>query len=199
VIKAIVFDYGGVLSTEASLRSFGAIYATKFGKNPEDFNKLIIENWTHARVNNINSKLFWKNLANFIGIGPNLLRKDFMDFFWFREEVFELVKKLKKNRYKLGLLSNQIEDWLEEIIENHKFNQTFNVIVTSYKSKITKPDVSIFREIVEKLNVKPTECIYIDDMEKNIPPAKQLGMNTILFTDFENLKKELMSFSVKID
>jgi len=198
MIKAIIFDYGGVLSAEASLSSFGAIYAPKFGKNPEDFNKLIFENWDHARVNNINSKLFWKNLANFIEIDPNSLRKDFMDFFGFREEVFELIKKIKKNRYKLGLLSNQIEDWLEEIIENHKLNQTFDAIVTSYKSKIAKPDISIFKEIVEKLNVKPTECIYIDDMDKNIPPAKQLGMKTILFRDNKQLIKELKDLGVKI-
>ncbi|MFH1001074.1 MAG: HAD family phosphatase [Bacteroidota bacterium] len=199
MIKAIIFDYGGVLSAEASLRSFGEIYAPKFEKNTEDFNKLIVDIWTQARVNKINSKLFWEKLAIFLETDVKSLRKDFMDFFGFREEVFELVKKLKRNEYKLGLLSNQIEDWLEEIIENRQFNQTFDVIVTSYKSGIAKPDISIFKEIVEKLDVKPTECIYIDDMEKNIPPAKQLGMKTILFTDFENLKKELASFSVIID
>lgn len=199
MIKAIIFDYGGVLSAEASLRSFGAMYAQKFQKNPEDFNTVIIENWIPARVNKIDSRLFWKNLANFLGTDAKLLRKDFMDFFGFREEVFELIKKLKKNGYRLGLLSNTLEDWFEEIIQNRKFNQTFDVIVTSYKSKIAKPDISIYNEIVEKLNVKPDECIYIDDLEKNIPPAKQLGMKTILFTDFENLKKELASLSVKFD
>lgn len=196
--KAIIFDYGGVLSAEASLYSFGTFYAPKFGKNPEDFHKLIIENWDQARVNKMNSKLFWKNLANFIGIDPTSFRKDFLDFFEFREEVFELVKKLKKNKYKLGLLSNQIEDWLEEIIENHKFNQIFDVIVTSYKSKVAKPDISIFKEIVEKLNVKSTECVYIDDLDKNIPPAKQLGMKTILFKNNKQLIKELKNLGVKI-
>ncbi|MDP2749477.1 MAG: HAD-IA family hydrolase [Nanoarchaeota archaeon] len=199
MIKAIIFDYGGVLSAEASLQSFGAYYAPKFGKNPEEFSKLIIENWRLARVSDISSKLFWKNLAEFIGIAPDVLRKDFLAFFGFREEVFELVKELKKKKYKLGLLSNQIEDWLEEVIENRKFNKTFDVIVTSYKSRIAKPDVSIFEEIVEKLKVKPAECIYIDDLKRNIPPAKQLGMKTILFTDLKQLKKELAAFSVKID
>lgn len=197
MIKAIIFDYGGVLSSETNLCSFGTGYAAKFEKNPEEFNKIITENWRLARVNNISSKLFWKNLADFIGIDPNLLRKDLMDFFGFRQDVFNLAKKLKKNKYKLGLLSNQIEDWMEEVIKKYKFNQTFDVIVTSYESKIAKPDISIFREIVKKLNVKPEECIFIDDLDKNVLSAKQIGMKTILFTNFKNLKKELISFSVK--
>jgi len=199
MINAIIFDYGGVLSAETSLRSFGALYAPKFGKNVEEFSELIVENWAHARVNAISSRLFWNNLAGFIGIDSHIVRKDFMDFFGFREDVFALVKKLKKNGYRLGLLSNQIEDWLEEIIENRKFNQLFDVIVTSYTSKIAKPDISIFKETIVKLQVKPAECVYIDDLEKNIPPAKHLGMKTILFTDFETLKKELSLLSVKID
>jgi putative hydrolase of the HAD superfamily len=199
MIKAIIFDYGGVLSAQAGLRDFGTMYAPKFGKNPEDFNTVIVDTWKLARVNDIDSKSFWVKLADFLDIDAKTLRKDFMEFFGFREEVFQLVKKLKKNGYKLGLLSNHIEDWLEEIIENRKFNRTFDVIVTSYKSRVAKPDIAIFKEIVGKLNVKSTECVYIDDMEKNIPPAKQLAMNAILFTSFENLKKELALLSVVTD
>jgi epoxide hydrolase-like predicted phosphatase len=199
MIKAIIFDYGGVLSAETSLSAFGALYAPKFGKSPQDFSRIIIENWNHAKINTISSSAFWQNLASFIGINPETVRKDFMDYFGFREDVFQLVKRLKKNGYKIGLLSNHIEDWLEEIIENRKFNQLFDVIVTSYKSRIAKPDISIFKETVEKLHVKPAECVYIDDLEKNIPPAKEIGMKAILFVDFEKLKKKLVSFSVKID
>ena len=199
VIKAIIFDYTGVLSVESILRSFGDRYAPKFGKDPEEFKKLFIDNWLQARVNKINSSVFWENLANFLEVDKETFRKDFMDFLGFRPEVYELIKHLKKREYKLGLLSNHIEDWLEEIIENHKLDEIFDVIVTSYKSGVAKPDISIFNEIVEKLEVNPNECVYIDDMEKNIPPAKKLGMKTILFTDLENLKKDLASLNVKLD
>ncbi|NQV08635.1 HAD family phosphatase [Candidatus Woesearchaeota archaeon] len=193
MIKAIIFDYGGVLSVNANLRLFGENYALKFGANPEKFNKLMINNWFQARVNKIDSELFWKNLSDFLKIEKEVLRKDFMDFFGFRYDVLELIKKLKKN-YKLGLLSNQIEDWLEEVIEEHKLDEVFNVIVTSYESKLAKPDIAIFKETVKRLGVKPAECVYVDDLETNIPPAKKVGMKTILFRDFEQLKKELEPF-----
>jgi len=191
MIKAIIFDYGGVLSVEANLNSFGEKYAPKFGKDPEEFKELITDNWLQARINKIDSKLFWKNLSNFLEIDEKSLRKDLMDFFGFREDVFNLIKSLKKRGYKLGLLSNQIEDWLEEVIEQHRLDKIFDVIVTSYKTGVAKPDTSIFKETVEKMGVKPRECVYVDDMKKNIFPAKNLGMKCILFTDVESLKKEL--------
>lgn len=197
MIKAIIFDYGGVLSIENSLRSFGDMYAPKFGANAKDFNDLIIENWLEARTNKINSKLFWKRLANFLNTKEKNLRKDLMDFFGFREEVLELIKKLKTENYKLGLLSNQIEDWLEEVIKNHKLDQIFNVIITSYKSKVAKPELSIFMEIIKKLKVKSDECLYIDDREKNIIPAKKLGMKTILFKNHNQLIKDLKKLGIK--
>ncbi len=42
-----------------------------------------------------------------------------------------------------------------------------------------------------QLKVEPNECIYIDDSTKNISPAKEIGMKTILFKDFEQFKHEL--------
>ncbi len=196
MIKAIIFDYGGVLSVEASLLGFGSHYAKKLGADPAEFKELIFDNWFKARVNEISSKEFWENLASFLKTDAETLRKDFVAFFGFNQEVLQLAKELKKN-YKVALLSNQIEDWLNQVIEEHGLRQVFDVIVTSYDSRLAKPDIAIFKETVEKLGVKPEECVYIDDMEKNISPAKALGMKAILFKDIKQLKRELNSLGVK--
>ncbi len=197
MIKTVIFDFGGVLTPEASLLAFGSLYAKKFGADQYKFKKAILENWFKARVNEISSKEFWENLAGFLKTDAKALRKDFMNFFGFRQEALELAKELKKN-YKIAMLSNQIEDWLEEAIEKHGLRQVFDVIVTSYESRLAKPDLAIYRKTVEELGVKPKECVYIDDMKKNIPPAKKLGMKTVLFKDVEQLKKELKEFGVDI-
>ena len=94
------------------------------------------------------------------------------------------------------MLSNHIEDWLEELIEKHKLNQIFDSIVTSYNSGMAKTDINIYKKIVNDLDVKSNECIYIDDLEKNLPPAEELGMKTILFKDLEQLKEELKNLGV---
>ena len=52
--------------------------------------------------------------------------------------------------------------------------------------------------MLERLKVKANECIYIDDREVNLEPAKKLGMKTILFRNAKQLKKELINYDIKI-
>jgi HAD superfamily hydrolase (TIGR01509 family) len=45
--------------------------------------------------------------------------------------------------------------------------------------------------VTEKLNIKPEECVFIDDHEENLVPARQLGMHTILFQSITQMKRDL--------
>lgn len=193
--KAIIFDYGGVLANQPSIQQFSEEYAPRLGKDPRELRTVIHENSVKAKVNEISSKSFWENISTYLGIECEVFRKDFTDGYMFRPEVLDLVKSLKKE-YMLGLLSNHIEDWLEEIIREHNLDDVFDVIVASYQSRLEKPGIGIYKEIVEKLGVDANECIYIDDLEQNLPPAQELGMTTILFRDLEQLKRDLSTLGV---
>jgi len=116
MIKAVIFDFGGVISTPGKIDSFCKGYSTKLNKNPKEFMKLIKENWDKAQINKIKSTLFWIKAAEFLEVDPEKFRRDLLSSFKFQEEVLITIKILKEN-YKLELLSNQIEDWLEEVIK----------------------------------------------------------------------------------
>ena len=178
------------------LKGFCDMYAPKFGADPEAFNELMRSMWDEMRIGKADSNLFWKRLADFLKIDEKTVRRDLIDFSGFRHDVFELAKKLKV-RYKLAILSNQIENWFEEIIEKHRMGEVFDVIVTSYGSRIAKPDIGIYNEVIRRLGVKPSECVFVDDLETNMSPAKKLGMKTILFKDTEQLKNDLKKLGVK--
>jgi putative hydrolase of the HAD superfamily len=45
---------------------------------------------------------------------------------------------------------------------------------------IRKPDSAIYELAAEKLGCAPTDCVFVDDVEINLVPARALGMNTIL-------------------
>jgi len=197
MIKAIIFDFGGVLTVKQHLHEFSEIYAPKFGADIKEFDRVLHENWLQARINGINSKVFWKNLSSFLKTDEKELRKDFIEFFGFRPEVLEFIQEIKKKKYKLGMLSNQIEDWLEEHIQNHNLNKIFDVIVTSYGSRLAKPDVAIYLKALKELSCKAEECIFVDDLIKNVEAANKLGINGILFESLEQLKKELKVLGVK--
>ena len=196
MIKVIIFDFGGVLSKKGSFKPLCKKYSKKHKVSYKGFHDVLVDIWLKARVNNVDSKLFWKECAEYLNTDPKKLKKDMMKFDGYNKKTISLIKKLKKH-YKVGLLSNHIEDWLEEIIQKRKLDKLFDVIVTSYDSKLAKPDIKIFKEVITKLKVKPQECVFIDDIKTNIPPAQKLGMKTILFKNLDQLKKELNTFGVK--
>ena len=46
------------------------------------------------------------------------------------------------------------------------------------------------------MNLDPSEVIYVDDKEKNLIPAKKIGMTVILYENPEHLESSLISFGL---
>ena len=79
-----------------------------------------------------------------------------------------------------AIISNDSSRWSKYLREKFKLNQYFDVISISGDLKIQKPDERIFRLTIEKLAVKPEDCLYIDDREGNLEAAGKLGMKTMM-------------------
>ena len=166
-----------------------------------DFGELrefVRNNWQLAKVNKINSRIFWKRVAEYINYDQDKLRKELIEYHGINPNVLELVKSLKST-YKLALLSNHIEDWLEEEIEKRKLEEIFDVIVTSYETGFMKPEPKIYQITIDKLELRPGECLFIDDKERNTRGAEELGIKTILFENLQQLKGELQKLGIKVD
>ena len=54
--------------------------------------------------------------------------------------------------------------------------------VFSCFEKITKPDPEIYLRLCKRYSLKPEECVFIDDTQKNVDAAQKLGMKGIHFT-----------------
>lgn len=109
----------------------------------------------------------------------------------------EQLRQLKKN-YNIYMLSNTnsimwrsriAEDFRQEGLEREDY---FDGIVTSFEAQSIKPDAKIFHTVVEKLGINPDETLFLDDSQKNLDAAAQLGFHTLLVTPgsefFELLK-----------
>uniref|UniRef100_A0AC34GMT4 Epoxide hydrolase n=1 Tax=Panagrolaimus sp. ES5 TaxID=591445 RepID=A0AC34GMT4_9BILA len=69
----------------------------------------------------------------------------------------------------------------------------FDVIVESCKVNMRKPFPDIYKYTLEKLGLKPEECIFIDDLQMNCETAEKLGIKSIQVVngDSETALKEL--------
>lgn len=77
--------------------------------------------------------------------------------------------------------------------QNKKGNLTkiFDKVYSSADIKLVKPDKESFKFILKALKSKPEETLFIDNKEQNTKAAEDLGLESILFINAKQLKKQL--------
>jgi HAD superfamily hydrolase (TIGR01509 family) len=95
------------------------------------------------------------------------------------KEHIKIVKELKKD-FKVGILSNNIREWVLPVLKNYKIENLFDALIISSKVGARKPDAIIYYEALKKFSIKPEEAIFIaDELSEDLVPARGLGMKTI--------------------
>ena len=102
---------------------------------------------------------------------------------------YKYIEFLRNYEGKVILLSNAPEGLVENIIKHLKIEDIFDNTIISYKLKIAKPDIRIYKEVYKYID-KDSKILFIDDNIKNLNPVKELGWNTILYKDFDNFIEE---------
>lgn len=198
-IKAVIFDIGGVL--ELGINSSYSIKKSKqLGIHSEIAKKLNISidqyldaiDTTYA--DSIKGKISEKKAINIIAKNlktsekklEKLYIKIYKKHFKKNKHLFKQAFKLRKKNYKISILSDQ---WpiSKKALMSSRLYKKFNPIIISCDVGLRKPDKKIYKLILEKLNLKPSQTIFIDNQEWNIKPAKKLGINTILFNNNKQL------------
>jgi putative hydrolase of the HAD superfamily len=196
MIKAIIFDYGGVMS---GTYTFQELLRQKYQNEIESRIKIdeLYKAWWPASETG-DTEDFWKKLSEDTSMTVAESKKLMIKSAEPLPEMLALVKELK-TEYKTGLLSNHIPDWLNPIIDKCNLNTIFDSIVTSYTAGVAKPAAGIYLKALELLEVQPDEVLFIDDLEVNVKAAQKLGLNAVLFTTYHELLRTLIVVGVDCD
>lgn len=108
-----------------------------------------------------------------------------------RPKVWEEIKGLKENGYKLYVLSNYSEIMFQAHSKGKPFMDYMDGAIFSYMVHINKPDEGIYKALLDKYSLMPAECVFFDDREANTEAARKLGIDSITITDEASLIKEL--------
>lgn len=110
------------------------------------------------------------------------------------EKMYDFVKLLKEKGYGIYLLSNASSDFHERRKDIPALS-LFDGVLISADYKLIKPEKEIYLALYEKFSLKPEECFFIDDVQKNIDAAKATGMDGHCYShgDIEILKKDMLS------
>ncbi len=209
-IKAIVFDIGGVLQLGVKPRiSQKEIHrsgvheriAKKLGISIDQYFDSIDSAYAKSSEGKITKpellSIFSRNLNYPIKKIEKLYFKSYKKVHRRNNGLFKIIKKLKKQRFKVGVLSDQWALSNEPVIPK-KDRKLFDQVVISCEVGMRKPNPKIYKLILNRLKVKPSEAIFIDNQPWNLIPANKMGLNTILFVNNKKTKDQLKDFGVLI-
>lgn len=102
-----------------------------------------------------------------------------------------LKKIVSNNDYRVFALTNWSAETFPIALKRFDFLHWFEGIVVSGTEKTRKPFPEIYETTLERYDLKACESIFIDDNERNVAAANQLGIQTIKFLNPHQLEKDL--------
>lgn len=193
MIKTIIFDYAGVVTQTKNNYIFAKKYHNRFGLTAEELMTKTYNGWKPALTNKKAESEYWKNLSRELNLNSEKLKDLIIKTFPIDPKIIQFIDRIK-DRYKILMLSNQVESWLEKVIDENNLRDKFHYFINSYLVGAKKPDKKIFLTALEKSGSKPEETLFIDDSLENIEAARKLGIHVILFETFEQFTGEFKKF-----
>lgn len=185
--KAVIFDLGGVLVGYDHSKSTQAI-AEMSHANAATVNQLFHMFIDDLEVGKMTLTDFYAFYAKHIALTGRF--SQFTEAFCAGlsriEEglAYAMQLKGKVQRIKLGAISNTYgghAEWLDKNIPELK---QFGVVLMSNRIGIAKPYPEIYLQALYKLGVAPQDGLFIDDVDRNVGGARNVGMEAILHKDW---------------
>ncbi len=203
MIEAVIWDFGGVLTT-SPFEAF-ARFETERGLPHDIIRRTNAANhfenaWAKFERAEVDLDTFDKLFAaESLALGAEVRGRDVVQLLSGdpRPDVVEALRRVKQ-RFKTGCITNNlpanaIGSSAGRALYVAETMALFDHVIESAKIGLRKPDPRIYRMMVEVLGVDPNNCVYLDDLGVNLKPARDMGMRTIKVIDGPQAIAELES------
>jgi len=198
MIKLIIFDVGGVITFTDHAKLYSNV-AKILGIDPAIIIRYHRDNLDALLVN----KLTFSDFVQFLKRYIQVLTVENVKQIWISEalkltrvdkKLLDCIDKLRIN-YKLFILTNASESrmYIDVALDIYQY---FDHVFISCKEHLMKPEEAFYQKALVFANTKPEETLFIDDNEKNIVAGQALGIQGIVYKDFNLFKEDLSKFVI---
>ncbi len=197
-LRAVVFDYGLVLSGPQDPESYAALLRIT-GLTAEEFEPLYWADRHDYDLGNLTGLAFWQKLLldARLDLGPDaaeeLNRWDARMWTTMNPAMLAWQQRLKQRGLLTAILSNMGDTVLVSIENQFAWIHDFDVLVWSFQPRIAKPDPAIYRLVLDRLGTRAEETLFLDDRLVNVDAALALGFRAIQFSTVERLRADLIA------
>ncbi len=199
MVRAILFDLGGVLVTEPFPVMESLLSGLSGRPYPQvrEARKLF---WTDYELGRMGGREFmerWIGELDMDVSAEELFSKTF-GFIKVKEDVLDVVKRIRSSGdYLLGVISNNTDEWAEHCGDALGLGDLFDAWIISSHHHIKKPDREIYGLAAERLGLTTGDCLFIDNRERNVQGAEAAGMKGLHFRDAEQLEADLNRLGIR--
>lgn len=186
VIRAVVFDIGGVLEITPDL-GVDRRWEARLGLPAGEIGERMADVWTGGALGTITLDDVHLALMDRLGLDQQQLTA-FMADVW-REyvgsantELIEYARGLRP-RYLTGILSNSFVGAREREQAAYGFEELVDNIVYSHEAGMAKPDPRVYALVCERLGARPGETVFLDDVGQNVAGARDVGIHAVHYRD----------------
>lgn len=184
MIRNIIFDVGNVLVEfrwEGAVRDHGLA-----GERLERLQKATLSSamWDELDRSALSDE---EILAGFIENDPGM-EEEIRRMWQYNREMIrcydyshDWIRSLKEKGYHCYILSNYSRYTYEQTREELSFEKLVDGSLFSFQVQQVKPERAIFESLLSRFDLKPEECVFLDDSPGNVEAARALGIHGIVF------------------
>ena len=198
-IRAIFWDVGGVLLTNAWDHQERAKALQQFHLDPDEFHsrhELIVSSFERGKIT------LDQYLDQTIFYTPrSFTREAFREYLFSLSQPFPEVLRFAQSltdsgKYLMGTINNESRELNLYRIDTFAMRKIFRMFISSCFVGLRKPESGIYRLALDVVQIPAQECCFIDDRALNLESAAQMGMHTIQMRGLDQLRSELAKLGV---
>ena len=183
MVKAVIFDLDGTLADTLQDLCDSTNYALEKHGFPKrdlsEFNMFIGDGVPKLIERAIPKEVFSEEAKQIVYTEfMSHYRKNFLNKTKLYDGISECVTALKAEDLKLAVVSNKIDEMTQKIVEK-LFCSEFSCVIGKRENSPLKPDPTSTLEVIEKLGVKPVECVFVGDSGMDMKTAKNAGCTAL--------------------
>ena len=201
MIKTFLFDLGNVLlffSHDRMCEQIGQLC----DRSADEIRELIFTPNKHLEYERgeMTEAEFqeWLEQQTSTSLSRTELRRATGDIFQPNESMFPLLKELSTRGHRLVLLSNTNYSHIAFVRDTYSILDEFDHLILSYEVGAVKPEAAIFEEALARIECRPEDCFYTDDIPEYVEWGRSFGLRAEVFTNTEQFVEQLESFGIQL-
>jgi len=190
--SAVYFDWGGVIADDPGDEFLGELIRN-LGASEDQKREIFRTYMRRLMKGQISEAEFWQGLKHNYGFATkDDMSQEFLKWSGLRAnpDILALADEARGKGLHVGLITNMIEPSYVVLKRAGHF-KPFDDVVASCDVGFVKPEREIYQIALDRFNVSPQESIFIDDKQRNLDPAGQMGFTTILAQNSRQIVSDL--------